>query len=187
MTKSGHVVIAGARGVGLRVPFGVVFLLLALASLIFVRQLTRVSDSQSIDELKHPTMWKGIFPAGLLSLGLAGSASATLLYVASYAGTVTTLRLTLPDDDCVDGTAATLATVSNSTGCGPNPSWLSLDYSKNFLFCLNEGLTDPYGSVTSFVTNDDGTLTTQDTLQVIQGPVSIAEFGLGGHGLAIAH
>ncbi|KAI1460274.1 putative isomerase YbhE [Annulohypoxylon moriforme] len=184
MTKSGHVVIARVRRLSLRASVGVTFL---LAFLILTRQLTRFSDSQSIDKSKHPTMWKGIFPAGLLSLGLAGSASATLLYVASYAGTVTTLRLTLPDDDCVDGTAATLAAISNSTGCGPNPSWLTLDYSKNFLFCLDEGLNDPYGGVASFFTNDDGTLTTLNKLQVIQGPVSIAEFGAGGHGLAIAH
>ncbi|XXG98277.1 hypothetical protein Hte_004600 [Hypoxylon texense] len=132
-------------------------------------------------------MWKGIFPAGLLSLGLAGSASATLLYVTSYAGTVTTLSLTLPDDDSAATTAATLETISNSTDCGPNPSWLSLDYSKNLLFCLDEGFNGPYGGVTSFYTNDDGTLTTLNKLDVIQGPVSIAEFGVGGHGLAIAH
>ncbi|KAI2470968.1 putative isomerase YbhE [Annulohypoxylon bovei var. microspora] len=184
MTKSRHVLIARARSVGLRAAIGVTFL---LAFLILARQLTQFSDSQSIDELKHTTMWKGIFPAGLLSLGLVGSASATLLYVSSYAGTVTTLRLTLPDDDCVDGTAATLATISNSTGCGPSPSWLTLDYSKNILFCLDEGLTDPYGGVASFSTNDDGTLTTLNRIEVIQGPVSIAEFGVGGHGLAIAH
>ena len=183
MTKSGQ--IARARGNGLIVTVGVAFLLVFL---ILAHQLTQSNPfSQSIDELQYPTMWKGIFPAGLLSLGLAGSASATLLYVASYAGTVTTLRLTLPNDDCVDGTAATLATISNSTGCGPNPSWLTLDYSKNILFCLDEGLNDPYGGVASFYVNDDGTLTTLNRLEVIQGPVSIAEFGAGGHGLAIAH
>ncbi|OTA59186.1 putative isomerase YbhE [Hypoxylon sp. EC38] len=180
MTKSGR--IASARGVGLIVP---VVVTLLLASFILIRQLTQ--SSQSIDELKHPTMWKGIFPAGLLSLGLAGSASATLLYVSSYAGTVTTLSLTLPDDDSAVGAAATLETVSNSTGCGPNPSWLSLDYPKKLLFCLDEGFVGPHGTVTSFYTNDDGTLTTLDKLEVIQGPVSIAEYGVGGHGLAIAH
>ncbi|KAI1102191.1 putative isomerase YbhE [Jackrogersella minutella] len=183
MTKSGR--IARARRFSLRVLVGVIVTFL-LAFLILTRQ--SIQFSQSIDELKHPTMWKGIFPAGLLSLGLASSASATLLYVSSYAGTVTTLSLTLPDDDSTSGTsAATLEAISNSTGCGPNPSWLTLDYSKNFLFCLDEGLTGPYGGVTSFFTNNDGTLTTLNKLDVIQGPVSIAEFGVGGHGLAIAH
>ncbi|OTB06489.1 hypothetical protein M426DRAFT_20939 [Hypoxylon sp. CI-4A] len=132
-------------------------------------------------------MWKALCPAGLLSLGLAGSASATLLYVASYAGTVTTLSLTLPDNDSASGTAATLESISNSTGCGPSPSWLSLDYSKNLLFCLDEGLSSPNGGVTALYANDDGTLDTLGHLEVIQGPVSIAEFGVGGHGLAIAH
>ncbi|KAI1379500.1 putative isomerase YbhE [Hypoxylon crocopeplum] len=182
MTKSGHMARAG--GVGLIVTVGVTFL---LASLLLIRQLTQFY--QSIDELKRPTMWKGVFPAGLLSLGLAGSASATLLYVSSYAGTVTTLSLTLPDDHsaAAAAAAATLEPISNSTACGPNPSWLSLDYSKSFLFCLDEGFTGPYGGVTSFFTNDDGSLTTLNKLDVIQGPVSIAEFGVGGHGLAIAH
>ncbi|KAI1775086.1 putative isomerase YbhE [Hypoxylon cercidicola] len=183
MPDSGRM--ARARGVGLIATVVVIFL---LASFFLARQLTLLptQSSQSID-LKHPTMWKGISPAGLLSLGLAGSASATLLYVSSYAGTVTTLSLTLPDDDSAATTAATLETISNSTDCGPNPSWLSLDYSKNFLFCLDEGFTGPYGGVTSFYTNDDGTLATLNKLDVIQGPVSIAQFGVGGHGLAIAH
>ncbi|KAI1134431.1 putative isomerase YbhE [Hypoxylon sp. FL0543] len=180
MTKSGH--IARARGAGLIVTVGVTLL---LAFLILICQLTQFS--QSTNDLKHPTMWKGIFPAGLLSLGLVGSASATLLYVSSYAGTVTTLSLTLPDHNSAVGAAATLETISNSTGCGPNPSWLSLDYSKNILFCLDEGFVGPHGTVTSFYTNDDGTLTTLDKLEVIQGPVSTAEFGVGGRGLAIAH
>ncbi|KAI0111492.1 putative isomerase YbhE [Daldinia grandis] len=180
MTNGGQ--IARARGVGLIATAGVTFL---LAFFILTHQLIR--SSQSIDESKRPTMWKDISPAGLLSLGLAGQASATLLYVSSYAGTVTTLRLTLPDDGSATAAATTLESISNSTGCGPNPSWLSLDYSKNLLFCLDEGFNGPYGGVTTFFTNDDGTLTTLDTLDVIQGPVSIAEFGVGGSGLAIAH
>ncbi|KAI1759706.1 putative isomerase YbhE [Hypoxylon sp. FL1150] len=184
MLESGRM--ARTRGVGLIATAVVIFL---LASFLLARQLiwTHFSQCQSIDELRHPTMWKGVSPAGLLSLGLAGSASATLLYVTSYAGTVTTLSLTLPDDDSAATTAATLETISNSTDCGPNPSWLTLDYSKNVLFCLDEGFTGPYGSVTSFYTDDDGTLTTLNKLDIIQGPVSIAEFGVGGHGLAIAH
>ncbi|KAI0161050.1 putative isomerase YbhE [Hypoxylon sp. FL1284] len=141
-------------------------------------------------------MWKGTcFPAGLLSLAsLAGSASATLLYVTSYAGTVTTLNLTLAPSDGsavptgrAAGSAATLETVSNSTGCGPSPSWLTLDLPRNLLYCLDEGLNDPYGGVASFYAHDDGTLDTLNRLDIIQGPVSIAEFGDGGSGLAIAH
>ncbi|KAI2621461.1 putative isomerase YbhE [Hypomontagnella submonticulosa] len=183
MTKSGQ--IARACGNGLIVTVGVAFLLVFL---LLAHQLTRSDQfSQSIDELKYPTMWKGIFPAELLSLGLAGSASATLLYVSSYAGTVTTLSLTLPDDDSATGAAATLESISNSTDCGPNPSWLSLDTADNLLFCLDEGFVGPFGGVTSFSVNDDGSITKLNKLDVIQGPVSIAEFGNSGNGLAIAH
>ncbi|KAI1498670.1 YkgB protein [Biscogniauxia marginata] len=129
-------------------------------------------------------MWKGISPAGLLSAGLVGSSSATLLYVASYAGTITTLNLTLPGGDAA---AATLETVSTSTGCGQSPSWLALDYSKSFLFCTDEGLSEEFGGLSSLFTNSNGTLTHLTTVEVISGPVSIAEYGVGGHGLAVAH
>lgn len=179
---------AKARAVGLIVTVGVAMATFLLAFLFLITYQLTIQFRQSIDLLKPPTMWKGVFPAGLLSLGLAGSASATLLYVSSYAGTVTSLSLTLPDNDGSSATTiTTLEIISNSTDCGPNPSWLSLDYSKNFLFCLDEGFNGPYGGVTSFLTNDDGALTTLNKLDIIQGPVSIAEFGVGGHGLAIAH
>ncbi|KAI1638102.1 YkgB protein [Biscogniauxia mediterranea] len=128
-------------------------------------------------------MWKGIPPAGLLSAGLVGSSSATLLYVSSYAGTITTLNLTLPEGDTA---AATLETVSTSTGCGQSPSWLTLDYSKSFLFCTDEGLTGENGGLSSLFTNSNGTLTHLSTLEVIVGPVAIAQYGVGGHGLALA-
>ncbi|KAH9908647.1 putative isomerase YbhE [Xylariomycetidae sp. FL2044] len=144
-------------------------------------------------------MWKGVFPAGpppplllLLSssVGLAGLATATaqtdaLLYVSSYAGSITTLKLTLPADE--GAAAATLEPISNSTECGPQPSWLALDYSKSFLFCTNEGFSTPFGNVTSFFTNSDGSLSLIESLGTIQGPVSTAEYGVGGHGLAVAH
>ncbi|KAH9993662.1 putative isomerase YbhE [Xylariaceae sp. FL0662B] len=167
-----------SRDVGIIVAIGGSFLL----TFIFLAcQL-----SCSFDDQNNPKMWKGVFPAGLLSLGLgAGSASATLLYAASYAGTITTLNLTLPAGDAA---VATLENISNSTACGPYPSWLSLDYPNSFLFCTNEGFDGPYGGLTSLFTNDDGTLTLLKNLDVIQGPVSLAEYGVAGRGgLAVAH
>ncbi|KAI0437369.1 Lactonase, 7-bladed beta-propeller-domain-containing protein [Xylaria telfairii] len=118
-----------------------------------------------------------VFPAaaGLL----AGSTSATLLYVTSYAGTVTTL-------DLVEGATSKLETVASTTACGAKPSWLTLDYSKSFVYCLDEAWGESTGSVTSFYTNANGSLTPLDTATVVAGPVSIAEFGVGGSGLAIA-
>ncbi|KAI0520821.1 Lactonase, 7-bladed beta-propeller-domain-containing protein [Xylaria bambusicola] len=124
-------------------------------------------------------MWKNVlFPATAAGL-LAGSTSATLLYVTSYAGTVTTL-------DLVEGATTKLDTVASTTACGANPSWLALDYSKSFLYCLDEAWGQPTGTVTSFYTYANGTLVPLAAADVIAGPVSIAEFGVGGHGLAIA-
>ncbi|KAI0403733.1 Lactonase, 7-bladed beta-propeller-domain-containing protein [Xylaria palmicola] len=124
-------------------------------------------------------MWKSAFPAGAAGLLLAGSTSATLLYVTSYAGTVTTL-------DLVEGATTKLETLASTTACGANPSWLALDYSKSFVYCLDEAWGQPTGSVTSFYTHANGSLTPLATADVVAGPVSIAEFGVGGHGLAIA-
>ncbi|GAW18608.1 hypothetical protein ANO14919_080860 [Xylariales sp. No.14919] len=125
-------------------------------------------------------MWKSriLFPAAA-GLSLAGSTSATLLYVTSYAGTVTTL-------DLVEGATTELETVASTTACGANPSWLALDYSKSFVYCLDEAWGQPTGAVTSFYTHANGTLEPLATADLVAGPVSIAEFGVGGHGLAIA-
>ncbi|KAI0970525.1 putative isomerase YbhE [Xylaria arbuscula] len=127
------------------------------------------------------SMWKSVlFPAAAATTGLlAGSTSATLLYVTSYAGTITTL-------DLVEGAAAKLETIASTTACGANPSWLTLDYSKSFLYCLDEAWSGPTGSVTSFYTYANGTLLPLAKANLIVGPVNTAEFGVGGHGLAIA-
>ncbi|KAI5868369.1 putative isomerase YbhE [Durotheca rogersii] len=183
--------VAKARGgVGLIVGAGLFFLLVSLP--LLARQLTQFYPP--INDSKRPTMWKGVVApaAGLLlsSLGLAGSASATLLYASSYAGTVTTLSLTLPDGEsnvaATNAAGATLKAVSSSTECGPNPSWLALDYSKSFLYCLDEGWAGPYGGVYTFSAPDEGSLSLLNKLDLIQGPVSIAQYGVEGHGLAIA-
>ncbi|KAI1170359.1 putative isomerase YbhE [Nemania sp. FL0916] len=124
------------------------------------------------------SMWKSLFPAAAAGL-LAGSTSATLLYVTSYAGTVTTL-------DLVEGATTKLETVASTTACGANPSWLALDYSKSFLYCLDEAWGQTLGAVTSFYTHANGSLTPLATAELVAGPVSIAEFGVGGSGLAVA-
>ncbi|KAI1201434.1 putative isomerase YbhE [Nemania serpens] len=124
------------------------------------------------------SMWTSVlFPAaaGLL----AGSTSATRLYVTSYAGTVTTLNL-------VEGATAKLETVASTTACGANPSWLTLDYSKSLLYCLDEAWGQSNGAITSFYTRANGSLTPLATAELVAGPVSIAEFGVGGSALAVA-
>ncbi|KAI0132680.1 Lactonase, 7-bladed beta-propeller-domain-containing protein [Xylariales sp. AK1849] len=130
-----------------------------------------------------PLMLKYMLSTGLVSLSLATSSSATLLYVSSYAGTVTTLDLTLPSGNTSN---AALEVISTSTGCSSSPSWLTLDHANSLLYCLNEGLTTP-GSVSSFTTNSDGSLVQLDQLEVILGPVSAVIYGEDRDGLALAH
>lgn len=119
----------------------------------------------------------------LLSLSLAASTSAALLYVSSYAGTVTTLNLTLPAGDA--NATGSLEAVSTSTDCSSSPAWLTLDEPNSLLYCLNEGLTPP-ASISSFKTNEDGSLALLDQVEVLLGPVSSVIYGADGGGLAVA-
>ncbi|TGJ78832.1 hypothetical protein E0Z10_g9937 [Xylaria hypoxylon] len=158
---------------------------LAVFLLLFIFQPTQWHQQHfvlaSVPGFSSPvSMWKSsmLFPAAA-GLSLVGSASATLLYVTSYAGTVTTL-------DLVEGATTELETVASTTACGANPSWLALDYSKSFVYCLDEAWGQPTGAVTSFYTHANGSLVPLAKADLVAGPVSIAEFGVGGHGLAIA-
>jgi hypothetical protein len=130
-----------------------------------------------------PVMFKDIVSAGLLSLSMVTPSSATLLYVSSYAGTVTTLNLILPSGNA--SSPAALQTVSISTGCASSPSWLTLDDAKSVLYCLNEGLTG-LSSVSSFKTSSNGSLVQLDQLDVISGPVAAVIYGGDRDGLALA-
>lgn len=129
-------------------------------------------------------MREGIFLTGLASVFLAVSASPTLLYVSSYAGTITTLNLTLPDGG---DSLGTLEAISSTTGCAPSPAWLTLDRPNSVLYCMDEGLSTPNGSVSSFKTEEDGSLVQLDRREVISGPVSAVIYGKGLQGLALAH
>ena len=118
----------------------------------------------------------------LTSLLLAGTqASASLLYVASYSGFVTTLNLTQGEDG-----ASSLDAVAESDGCATAPSWLTLDKENAVMYCMDEGFgTWPNGSFVSFQTNDDGTLTVLDKEVTINGPVSSVPYG--ENSIAVAH
>ncbi|KAI0466827.1 putative isomerase YbhE [Xylaria cf. heliscus] len=168
---------AGLRVVALGTTCLAAFLLLFTTFHLHRHLLDIIGHHLYLDPSAASMRTSSVFPAaaGLL----AGSTSATLLYVTSYAGTVTTL-------DLVEGTTSRLETVTSTTACGANPSWLTLDYSKSFVYCLDEAWGQLTGSITSFYTNANGSLTPLDTATVVAGPVSIAEFGVGGSGLAIA-
>jgi 6-phosphogluconolactonase (cycloisomerase 2 family) len=114
---------------------------------------------------------------------LSATSSATNLFVSSYAGDVTTLSLTE-----ANGTYSLNSTSANPS-CGPNPSWLTLDAARGTLYCLNEGLATPNGSLSTFTINRDGSLKHVQNSTVINGPVSGVIYGdpAGDRNIALAH
>jgi 6-phosphogluconolactonase (cycloisomerase 2 family) len=118
-----------------------------------------------------------------LLFALSATTSATNLFVSSYSGNITSLSLTESN-----GTVS-LESTFFSSDCGPNPSWLTIDASRGLLFCLNEGLTAPNGSLSSFTVNRDGSLNHVKNETTISGPVSGVIYGnpAGRRAIALAH
>nr|POE49757.1 putative 6-phosphogluconolactonase [Quercus suber] len=114
------------------------------------------------------------------TLATVSASCATNLFAADYSGSVTSLSLT--NDGVLRETAS-------NAGCAPNPSWLTIDTDHNLLFCLNEGLTSPNGSLSSFTINDDGSLNHIKNATSINGPVSGIIYGAssGQRAIALAH
>lgn len=89
------------------------------------------------------------------------------LYVSSYNGLVSTLRLQQEDD------AFSLTNVTQNADCSTSPSILTFDLSGN-LYCMNEALSYPTGgnsSVTMYTTRENGTLTKISRTDTIWAPV----------------
>ncbi|KAG5999327.1 hypothetical protein E4U21_007064 [Claviceps maximensis] len=131
------------------------------------------------------------FASPLLFLA-AMTQAAQLLYVSSYAGTLTTLNLS---ETCSYGCkeASTtrgvplLRTMSSKNGCAGSPSWLTLDPAESVLYCIDEGLNSDNGSLSSFATSAHGDLKRLDKVKTLGGPVSGVLYGHGRKGLAVAH
>ncbi|KAL4879032.1 Lactonase, 7-bladed beta-propeller-domain-containing protein [Aspergillus karnatakaensis] len=104
-----------------------------------------------------------------IPLLFGGHATASHLYAASYAGTVTSLGLSKYSNSSYQ-----LSTLSQTTDCGPSPSWLMLDGENNILYCLDEGIDHPNGTLTSFKTFSNGTLSKLNQHATIPGPVASA-------------
>lgn len=116
------------------------------------------------------------------------AAAANVLFVSSYSGKVTTLDLGCSSASKNAAAAVPqLRAISSTDGCAGSPSWLTLDHGKSTLFCIDEGLTTPLGSLSSFKTNADGSLGKLDKVSTPGGPVSGALYGPGKSGLAVAH
>ncbi|OJJ84116.1 uncharacterized protein ASPGLDRAFT_66409 [Aspergillus glaucus CBS 516.65] len=113
-------------------------------------------------------------------------AMASRLYAASYAGIVSTLSLA----PASNGTG-NLSVIAEFTSCGPSPSWLMLDGPHDILYCLDEGLNVPNGSIASFHTNANGSLTPIKHIETISGPVMSVLYSAPGvpgrKFIAVAH
>jgi hypothetical protein len=108
-----------------------------------------------------------------------------LLYVASYSGLVTTLNLSLAE---YRDKPVKLEALSTTDGCAGSPSWLTLDWYNGVLYCTDEGLKDgKHGSLASFATRENGTLTPLAKTSTVLGPVSAVMYGEWNYGLAVAH
>jgi 6-phosphogluconolactonase (cycloisomerase 2 family) len=126
----------------------------------------------------------GVLKASSLLLGLAaGIGRATNLYVSSYSGDITSLSLTSENG------AYDLKAVYTNDGCSTSPSWLELDQARGYLYCSDEGLSTPNGTLSSYSVAKDGKLTQIQKADVISGPVSSVIYGdrLGQRAIALAH
>ncbi|OGM45639.1 hypothetical protein ABOM_006222 [Aspergillus bombycis] len=122
---------------------------------------------------------KGLYLTAAL---FGASSTASKLYTASYAGAVTTLELGRSDS------GYELTTISSTTDCGPNPSWLMLNADKSLLFCLDEGLNGPNGTLTSFEVDSDGSLSKIHQSETVLGPVQSHLYSAGNRTFfAVAH
>ncbi|KAM0431928.1 hypothetical protein ACHAPT_005182 [Fusarium lateritium] len=135
----------------------------------------------------YHTLYRGYAPWGMTHGYFNDHVlSESFLYVASYSGVVTTLNITAVRQQ--GAVAVALPRVSTTEACAGSPSWLALAGWNSLLYCLDEGLADgKNGSLVSFKTNQDGSLTLLDKVSTVAGPVSAAWYGNGGHSLAVAH
>lgn len=122
-----------------------------------------------------------IHSAALLATA-AQAACADVLYVSSYSGKVTSLNLTSATGAA--GSVPAMKDIGSSTGCGDNPSWLTLDHANAVLYCVDEGFNTG-GALASLRTNSDGSLTSLNKVGTKAGPVSAVFFGKKG--LSMAH
>ncbi|KAK4960826.1 hypothetical protein LTR66_012854 [Elasticomyces elasticus] len=119
----------------------------------------------------------------VLLAAITATASATNLFVSSYAGNITTLSLTEHKG------LFSLEKVFFNGGCAPSPSWLTLDRGRGTLYCLDEGLPVPNGSLSSYLIRPDGSLTQVERADTLNGPVSGVLYGdaSGERAIALAH
>lgn len=117
----------------------------------------------------------------------SAAAAGTILYVANYLESITTLKLVTPNTATgasSSSSSAELRIVAKTPGCGQVSLWLTHDPATNRLFCMDENL--PNGTVSSFETHPDGSLSQLAIVDTIGGTVASTLFGQG-NGLAVAY
>jgi len=119
----------------------------------------------------------------LQALTLSTLSHATKIYVSSYSGNITTVSVTPKADGSGN---LTLAAISSTTGCLPNPSWLELDKNKSTLYCADEGISTAKANFTSFSISGNGTLQRRDEIVTLNGGVYSTIYG-NGSVLALAN
>jgi 6-phosphogluconolactonase (cycloisomerase 2 family) len=112
---------------------------------------------------------------------LMGLSRAVNLYVASYAGNITTLSL-LQNRDCSYNLTQT-STFNTSTH---TPSWLTLNRQNNVLYMIDEAVNATNGTVVSYRTSYTGHLTEIQRVEDIGGGVYATFYG-SGSALAVPH
>lgn len=143
--------------------------------------LFRFSLDQVLNSVSGFCCWFKMRFSQLTLSTLVTSVAATNLYVSSYSGNITTLKLSRDSY----GSYSLSATAVNE-GCSPSASWLTKDEGNGIVYCVDEGFTSPNGTISSFSTSPAGDLTQLDHHLTLGGPVSSVVYN-GGEGVAVAH
>ena len=114
-------------------------------------------------------------------LPVVGRSLAVNLYVASYAGNLTTLSLQQNPDSSYHLTQT--ATFNTSTN---TPSWLLLNRQNNVLYMIDEAINATNGTIVSYKTSFTGHLTEIQRVKSMAGGLHAAFYG-SGSALAIPH
>jgi 6-phosphogluconolactonase (cycloisomerase 2 family) len=114
-------------------------------------------------------------------LPAVGRSLAVNLYVASYAGNLTTLSLLQNPDDSYHLTQT--STFNTSTNA---PSWLTLNRQNNVLYMIDEATSAANGTIVSYKTSFTGHLTEIQRVKAMEGGLHAAFYG-SGSALAVPH
>lgn len=112
---------------------------------------------------------------------LASLTQAVNLYVASYAGNITSLSLLQNPN----GSYALKQTTTFNTSTH-TPSWLTLNHQNNVLYMIDEAVNNTNGTVVTYRTSYTGHLTELSRVEDIGGGVHASFYGNGG-GLVVPH